>query len=1184
MAAPEFVHLHVHSEYSLLDGACRTKDLASKAKAAGMPAVALTDHGNLFGAIEFYKNCRAEGVKPIIGCEVYLAPGDHRDRKTPHGQPHSTHLLLLCKDRAGYENLMKLVSEAHLHGQYYKPRVSKDLLRKYREGLICTSACLQGEVARAIAAGDEAQTRATIQSFVDIFGRDDFYLEMADHGLEQQKRVNRELKRLAKETGLKLICTNDVHYVEAGHAAAHDVLLCIQTGAQINDPNRMRYPSPEFYFKSAEQMAELFADTPEALAHTLEIAEKCNLEIELGVDKFPKFDLPPGKTNVEYFTELCQEGARRRYGERAASEEIQDRLKLEMDVMTGTGFVDYFLITWDFIRHAKEQDIPVGLGRGSAAGSMVAYCLEITDLDPLPYGLYFERFLNPERISPPDIDIDFCYNRRPEVIQYVRDKYGEESVAQIITFGTLGAKMAVRDVGRVLGLSYGEADRLAKMIPFDLKMTLERALRENPELQQAYDEEERTREVIDYAKTLEGLCRQAGVHAAGVVIADGPLTNNLPVTRDDSGGVVTQYSMDPLTDVGALKMDFLGLKTLTVVQDCLDTIEANHGIKMKPEDIPLDDPKTFELLQQARNAGLFQVESPGMCDACRRIKPARVEDIIAIGALFRPGPMEFIPLYADRKNGKVPVEYPHPLLEEILEETYGIIIYQEQVMMAARILAGYTLGGADKLRRAMGKKKVEEMKKHREIFVRGCAEYHQIKEKKANELFDLLDKFAGYGFNKAHAACYGVLTVQTAYLKANYPVEFMAALMSNDMDNTDKVALFVEEARRMGIEVLPPDVNASGVTFTTGPGHIRYGLAAVKSVGREACRQIVAARQEAGPFEGIADLAVRVGNRQLNKKMLEALVKTGGFDAFGPVRRRMMAEIDPAMSEAASVARDKEQGQGGLFGDGFDFLGGGNGNGAAHANGHANGNGAAPEPAEADWPLVERLGYEKELLGFYLSGHPLDELEPEMRALQMHTVAGLGEAGANTVTRLAGILAKVEVRTTREGNRPWARFTLEDQTGATELLCFPDQYAALPRIPEVGEVVVAIGQVDQRDEAPKLKLQEVMTIDEARANCYRGLRLHLDLAALDATRLAELQRMVFDHPGKLRLGLRCHRRNGGDTEKFVDLAVGEHIAVDFNADLARGLTRLLGRASLEVVATKRLPAAEKRRWAKRAQA
>jgi len=1175
MAAPEFVHLHVHSEYSLLDGACRTKDLAAKAKAMGMPAVALTDHGNLFGAIEFYKNCQAAGVKPIIGCEVYLAPGDHRDKKTKSGQPHSTHLILLCKDRTGYQNLMKLVSEAHLHGHYYKPRISKALLREHREGLICTSACLQGEVARAIAAGDDKLARDTIQSFVDIFGPDDFYLEMADHGLEVQKRVNLELKKLSKEMGLKLICVNDVHYVEAAHAAAHDVLLCIQTGAQINDPNRMRYPSPEFYFKTPEQMAELFADTPEALANTLEIAEKCNLEIELGVNKFPKFDVPDGKTNIEYFTELCQAGARQRYGERAATPEIQDRLKLEMDVMTGTGFVDYFIITWDFIRYAKEQDIPVGLGRGSAAGSMVAYCLEITDLDPLPYGLYFERFLNPERISPPDIDIDFCYNRRPEVIQYVREKYGEESVAQIITFGTLGAKMAVRDVGRVLGLSYGEADRLAKMIPFDPKMTLARALKENPELQQAYDEEEQTRNVIDYAKTLEGLCRQAGVHAAGVVIADGALTNNLPVTRDDSGGVVTQYSMDPLTDVGALKMDFLGLKTLTVVQDCLDLIEANHGVKMKPAEIPLDDKKTFELLQQAKNAGLFQVESPGMCDACRRIKPARVEDIVAIGALFRPGPMEFIPLYADRKNGKVPVEYPHKLLEEILEETYGIIIYQEQVMMAARILAGYTLGGADKLRRAMGKKKVEEMQKHREIFVAGCAEHHQINEKKANELFDLLDKFAGYGFNKAHAACYGVLTVQTAYLKANYPVEFMAALMSNDMDNTDKVALFVEEARRMGIPVLAPDVNKSLDTFGTEDGAIRYGMAAIKGVGREACKQIVAERKN-GAFESIADLAVRVGNRYLNKKMLESLIKAGGFDAFGRTRKSLLADIDPAMAEAASVAKDKEQGQGGLFGDGFDLIGGGNGNGNGHANGHANGNGHQVE--EAEFPLVEMLGYEKELLGFYLSGHPLDELASEMKALQMHTVENLAEANANAVTRLAGILTKVEVRTTREGNRPWARFTLEDQTAATELLCFPDQYAALPRIPEAGEVVVVIGQVDKRDEAPKLKLTEIMSIDDARATCYRGLRLHLDLAALDAKRLAEVQQAVFDHPGKLRLGLRCHRR---EEKKFIDLSVGDHIAIDFNAELSKDLIRLLGAENLELVATKKLPQPEKRRWAKK---
>src|SRR5208282_2024267 len=673
MKHSDFVHLHLHTEYSLLDGACRISDVVDKAHECKMPAVAMTDHGNMFGAIEFYKTAQEKGLKPIIGCETYIAPGSRLDKKSTNARDAAFHLVLLAKDEVGYKNLVKLVSTAHLDGMYYKPRIDQQVLAELGEGLIGTSACLAGEVARQIMAGRAKDAEKSIDDFKNIFAPGDFYLEIADHGIPQQKQVANELFKYARQFGLKIGATNDVHYVLKEHASAHDVLLCIQTGAKINDENRMRYHGPEFYLKTTEEMAALFRHVPEALAATLEIADKCDLKIVLGENKFPAYTVPEGETREGYLQRLCHEGLERRFGARAKEPALRERLDFELGVLGKTGFTSYFLIVWDFIHYAKTHDIPVGPGRGSAAGSLIAYVLGITDLDPLAYGLFFERFLNPERISPPDIDVDFCYNRRPEVIDYVRKKYGEKSVAQIITFGTLGAKMAIRDVGRVMGLSYGEADRLTKMIPFDPKMTLEKALAESPDFKRAYDEEEVARSVIDSAMKLEGVSRQAGVHAAGVVISDRDLTDYVPLTLDDHNGIVTQYSMEPLGELGLLKMDFLGLKTLTVIQDALNLIEQSTGKKMTPLEIPLDDPVSFELMSRAQNIGLFQVESPGMCKACIQIRPRVVEDIIAIGALFRPGPMEFIPLYADRKSGKVAIQYDHPLLEPILKETYGIM-------------------------------------------------------------------------------------------------------------------------------------------------------------------------------------------------------------------------------------------------------------------------------------------------------------------------------------------------------------------------------------------------------------------------------------------------------------------------------------------------------------------------------
>lgn len=1158
-----FVHLHVHSEYSLLDGASRIPDLAAEAVAYQMPALALTDHGNLFGAIEFYKACKGAGIKPIIGCEVYLAPGSRLEKKAGSAKEAATHLLLLAKDQTGYENLIKLVSAAHLEGYYYKPRIDKELLAQYNKGLIGTNACLKGEVAQYIVAGQLKEAEKSIDDFCQILGKENFYLEIADHGVPAQKTIIRELSAFSKKLGLPLVATNDVHYVKKEHAAAHDVLLCIQTGSHLADEKRMRYPSPEFYFKSGDEMAALFSEFPEAIDQTLAIAEKCNLEIQLGTNKYPAYPPPPAMTREAYLRQLCEDGLKARFGPRAEEPELKQRLDYELNVLEKTGFTSYFLIVWDFIHHAKSQGIPVGPGRGSAAGSMIAYVLGITDLDPVRYGLFFERFLNPERVSPPDIDVDFCYNRRPEVIEYVRQKYGSKSVAQIITFGTLGAKMAVRDVGRVLGLSYGEADRLAKMIPFDPKMTLEKALKENPEFKAAYDEEETSRQVIDYALTLEGLSRQAGVHAAGVVIADRDLTDYVPLTKDDHDGIVTQYSMEPLGEVGVLKMDFLGLKTLTVIQDCLNLIEQTTGKKMAPGDIPLDDTKTFALLSRAQNVGLFQVESPGMCDACRRVQPKMVEDLIALVALYRPGPMENIPTYANRKQGKEPVEYEHPLLEPILKETYGIIIYQEQVMQAANVLAGYSLGQADLLRRAMGKKKPEEMAKQRAIFVKGALEKNGIKEDQANRLFDTLEKFAGYGFNKAHAACYGVLAYQTAWLKANHPVEFMAALLSNELDRTDKISLFIAESKSMGIEILPPSINESAATFTVKERSIRFGLAAIKNVGEAVVKQIVEERQKNGPFASLSDLCHRVEARALNKKLLESLVKAGALDGFGETRAQIVSEIDSALAQASVAARDREAGQASLL----DMLG----DAPPAPKRQAKNNGSLPE-----WPLSEKLSYEKELLGFYLNGHPLDEFEVEMKALRMSSIAELAEAEDGKETRLAGLLSKIEVRMTQKDKRPWARMILEDQTGSTELILFPDTYASLSRSFAAGEIVVVSGSVDKREEQPKLRVVELQSLDDARSQLYKTLVVHVPLQQWSSEQWQKLQVLAVENPGNTRLQFRCDRPQGA-----IQLEASEAFAVGVTNRLRQSLKDLLGNDDYELVASQQLPRPKARKWAKK---
>src|SRR3954469_15999802 len=924
MAHAEFVHLHLHSEYSLLDGACRLDKLAEKAHDLKFPAIALTDHGVLYGAIDFYKAAREKGIKPILGCEVYVAPGSRHEKKTGSGRDVYNHLVLLAKDEVGYKNLIKLATDAHLEGYYYKPRIDKELLSQYKEGLLALSGCLASEIPDLIIKEDLKKARETIDWFKQTLGPENFYLELQNHGIGEQARVNKHLIPWAKEFGLKLVATNDVHYVEKGHSHAHDCLICIGTQTTIHDPKRMLYAPEQFFLRSAEQMQALFTETPEAVKNTLEVAEKCNVEIEFGKLHYPVFHPPEHFSREGYLRHLLAEGLHRRYGISARPEghefiveriedarrlpsfahapapggqngaahapatdlndpavaqavkAVIDRLQLELKTIEKTGFVSYFLIVGDFVQYGRSKGVTC-VARGSAAGSIVTYLLEISNVDPIRYNLLFERFLNPERVNPPDIDIDFADDRRGDVIEYVRQKYGRNSVAQIITFGTMGAKSVVRDVGRAMGLSYGEGDRLAKMVPNELKMDLAKALKQSPELKTAYDTEEVTRELIDTAFVLEDLTRNASVHAAGVVIGDQPLVNLLPLKQDEDGTIVTQYAMGPVGDLGLLKMDFLGLKTLTVIRNTCEMVKQTRGIEIAIENLPLDDAKAYDLLNKANTLGIFQLESGGMRDLCRKFQISSVEHITALIALYRPGPMELIPEFIKRRHGEVKIEYEHPLLEPICRETYGIMVYQEQVMQAAQVLAGYTLGGADLLRCAMGKKKIEEMAKQRDSFVKGAARVNQIPAAKANQIFDLLEKFAGYGFNKSHAAAYAIVAYQTAYLKANYPVEFLSAMMTNDMSDTDKLAEYINEARTMHIEVLPPDVNDSQLTFApskqsgkakvgqNGAGNgvvsavqngtaqngsptdfsaIRFGLAAIKGVGEVAVESILKARAE----------------------------------------------------------------------------------------------------------------------------------------------------------------------------------------------------------------------------------------------------------------------------------------------------------------------------------------------------
>ena len=1092
--ARDFVPLHVHTEYSLLDGANRIDALAARAQELGMPACAITDHGVMYGVVDFYKAMNEVGVRPIIGCEVYVATRSRHDR-TPHVDDDQYHLVLLAQNEKGYRNLAKLVSKAYLEGFYYKPRVDKELLAAHSDGLIALTACLSGEVpARFLNQGPDAATKA-VEEYVNIFGRDRLFLELQDHGLPAQRDLNRFLVELGSRMGIGLVATNDSHYMYQEDARLHEVLLGIQTGTTLDDPKRLRFPNDQFYLKSGEEMARIFSDVPQAIANTRAIADMCQFDFKFGELHLPKVDIPGGLTPDQYLRQLAYSRLPRRYP--SPSQEVLDRLEYELRIIEKTGFAGYFLIVWDFVEFARTHGVPVGPGRGSGASSLVAYVLGITNIDPIRYRLVFERFLNPERVDPPDFDIDFCYERRDQVIRYVTDKYGADSVAQIVTFGTMAARAAIRDAGRVMNLPYAEVDRVAKMVPAQLNITLDKALEISPELKQAYQDQEAVRALVDIARGLEGMPRHTSVHAAGVVIAPEPLINLVPLQRMPDGNVVTQYGMDVLKLVGVLKMDFLGLRTLTVIDDTRRLVAETRGTDLDIDGIPLDDQEVYAMLSAGDTTGVFQLESSGMTDLVRQMKPTSIDDIIAAVALFRPGPMENIPVFLKAKQEKQ-VTYPHPLLEPILKDTYGVMIYQEQIQQVVAAMAGFSLGEADMLRRAMGKKKKEIMDEYRERFVQGCLK-NGHSEELAQQLYGFIEKFAGYGFNKAHSAPYALLAYQTAWLKHHYPAEFMAALLKSVTGSMERVAVYVDECRRLGIEVLGPDINESQAHFSVVPGEkpaIRVGLAAVKNLGDGAVASILAERSRGGKFASLLDFAARVDTRTVNRRVIENLIKAGVFDSLGTPRSQLLGGLDRILERATQAQKETEAGQFSLFGPGDT------------GSDHASLAGLVPDIPE--YPSAQLLEMEMEVLGLYASGHPLGRYEHVLSSPRFIPIARLAaEAERPDWVVLGGRVTSRREIITRNGET-MAFLALEDMTGSLEVVAFPRVYRAAWFV-EPGVPVVVRGRLDDQEETPKVLADEIVPLDP------RGLRgVHLcisqdgeDLPAL----LRSVAEVLDDHPG-----------------------------------------------------------------------
>ena len=1058
-----FTHLHVHTEYSLLDGSNKIKEYVSRVKELGMNSAAITDHGVMYGVIDFYKAARAAGIKPILGCEVYVAPGSRFDRELSHGDDRYYHLVLLAENNKGYQNLMKIVSKGFVEGYYYKPRVDMEVLETYHEGIIALSACLAGEVQRYLVRGLYEEAKETAYKYEKCFGKGNFFLELQDHGIPEQKTVNAGLMRMSQETGIELVATNDVHYTYAEDAEPHDILLCLQTGKKLSDENRMRYEGGQYFVKSEEEMRALFPYAAQAIDNTQKIADRCQVEIEFGVTKLPHFDVPEGYDSWTYLNKLCHEGLVRRYPDK--HEELLPKLDYELSVIQKMGYVDYFLIVWDFINYARTHGIPVGPGRGSAAGSLVSYTTGITNIDPIRYNLLFERFLNPERVTMPDIDIDFCYERRSEVIDYVIEKYGKDCVTQIVTFGTLAARGVIRDVGRVMDLPYNFCDTIAKNIPNELNITIDKALIMNPELRSMYESDETVKRLIDMAKRLEGLPRHTSMHAAGVVISQKAMDEYVPLSRSSDGTITTQFVMTTIEELGLLKMDFLGLRTLTVISDAVKLVEKNHGIKIDVDNIDYDDKKVLDSIGTGRCDGVFQLESAGMKNFMKELKPQSLEDIIAGISLYRPGPMDFIPQYIKGKNNPESVTYDTPLLKPILEPTYGCIVYQEQVMQIVQALAGYSLGRADLVRRAMSKKKASVMEKERQNFVYGneaegvpgCIK-NGIDEKTANKIYDEMIDFAKYAFNKSHAAAYAFVSYQTAWLKYYYPVEFMAALMTSCIDNPGKVAEYILSSRQMGISILPPDINRSEGKFTVDGKAIRYGMAAVKGIGKPVMEAIVEERSANGPFRSLKDFAERLSGKEVNKRTVENFIKAGAFDCFGVTRKQLMFVYTNVLDDVAREKKDSLSGQMSLF----DFV-----------------DEATKQSYETVYPDVgeyeksDLLALEKEVLGIYVSGHPLEEQEECWRKnisavttdFQPDEETGFPAVKDGEKEIVGGIITDKKIKYTKN-NKTMAFLTLEDLVGSMEIVVFPRDYEKNAAMMQTDARVFIQGRVSAEDDKP----------------------------------------------------------------------------------------------------------------------
>lgn len=1148
-----FVHLHTHTEYSLLDGACRISELVAQAKKHKMPALAITDHGVMYGAIQFYKEAIRQGVKPIIGCEMYVAHQSRLDKSSQRKEtPH--HLILLVKNNEGYKNLIKLVTLSYLEGFYYKPRIDKEILREYSSGLIALSACLKGEISQCILQKNIKKAKEVALDFLDIFGEDNFYLELQKNGIPEQEIVNENLIKLSQELSIPVVASNDIHYINKEDARAHEILLCIQTATNLSDPKRLKFSTDAFYFNSPEEMDKNFSKVPQALENTIRIAEKCNLEIDFRHAQLPEFKIPPEHNINTYLKVLCYKGLNERYSE--VTKQLEERLEYELSVIKKMEFEPYFLIVWDFVKYAKEKGIMVGPGRGSAAGSLVAYCLNITNIDPMAYGLLFERFLNPERISMPDFDIDFCYERREEVIEYVSKKYGNDKVAQIITFGTMAARAAVRDVGRALGIPYARVDTIAKMIPWEPNITIEKALKMESRIKELMESDEDIKKLIETASSLEGLARHASTHAAGIVLSRKPLNDYVPLQKTAEGEICTQYAMAELEELGLLKMDFLGLRTLTVISNALKIIKHTRGEEVDINKIPLDDKKVYKMLSKGNCAGIFQLESEGMRDLVKRLKPENMEDITALLALYRPGPLGsgMIEDFIDGKKGKVKIKYPHPCLEPILKETYGVIVYQEQVMKIASELAGFSLGQADILRKAMGKKQKGVMEKQRELFIKG-AQKNNIKKNISAEIFDLIAYFAGYGFNKSHSVSYAFISYQTAYLKTHYAIEYMASLLTSIMGNNDKVALYIKECRNMNIEILPPDINQSLVNFTVvGRKAIRFGLAAVKNVGEKAINAIIEERRRNSNFTSLLDFCQRADLRIVNKRVIESLIKCGAFDFIGAKRSQLLAVLDISLKSGQEYQKSKRNGQTSLF-DLFE----------KNNSDKSSSNYQDRLPDISEFSKNELLVMEKEMLGLYISYHPLNDYKERLKKIVTSTSIELANFPDRSRVVLAGVINNFKRKSTKNGNL-MAFITLEDLEGTVEIIAFPKVYEKCKEMIKKDEIVITEGRLDVTEGKTKIIAEKISLLEkylknkkptsktkEKDHNLAEELHLEINTEKNEPDFLIKLKDIFCGYPGESRVVLHFK-----DKDKTILHAIDKKYSVNIDDKLMEETRSILG--------------------------